>query len=234
MKHRTFISLVTSMILTLCIISYICLREYTIKYYMPNIHDKNKYSILVDIPEKRLYLLDKTTNNVFKTYPIASGKDTTPTPLGTWKIINKSQWSGGFGTRWLGLNVPWGRYGIHGTNKPGSIGSSASHGCIRMLNKDVEDLYKYVDYGTIVVIYGGPYGPFGSRFRTLIPGDTGSDVYEVQRLLKDKGYYKGYLDGIYGEGMKECIVKFKKDNKLTNSHDIDYEFYRALGIKPFE
>ncbi len=43
--------------------------------------------------------------------------------------------------RWIGLNVPWGVSGIHGTNMPGTIGSEASHGCIRMLDKDVEEHY---------------------------------------------------------------------------------------------
>ena len=46
-------------------------------------------------------------------------------------------WGGGFGTRWLGLNVPWGIYGIHGTNQPWSIGTQASAGCIRMFNRHV-------------------------------------------------------------------------------------------------
>ncbi len=59
---------------------------------------------------------------------------------------------GGFGSRWMGLNVPWGgKYGIHGTNQPGSIGFNASAGCIRMRNKDVEELYNLVEYNTTVL-----------------------------------------------------------------------------------
>jgi lipoprotein-anchoring transpeptidase ErfK/SrfK len=59
------------------------------------------------------------------------------------------------GTRWLGLSVPGteGRtYGIHGTNKPSSIGGFASIGCIRMLNEEIEWLYDKIPIGTKVVI----------------------------------------------------------------------------------
>ncbi|MEQ8198835.1 MAG: L,D-transpeptidase family protein [Clostridiaceae bacterium] len=186
--------------------------------------------ILIDLTEEMLYLIDKDENSVIKSYPVASGKHDTPSPVGTWKVVSKGAWSGGFGTRWIGLNVPWGKFGIHGTNKPYTIGSEASHGCIRMLNSDVENLYKYVKHGMIVAIYEGPYGPFGSVLRTLTPGDRGSDVYEIQRRLKDKGYYPGNMDGIYGEGMKRYVLKFRRDNNLSESHNIDKDFYKKLGI----
>ncbi len=62
----------------------------------------------------------------------------------------------------MGLNVPWGgKYGIHGTNQPGSIGFNASGGCIRMRNQDVEELYSLVESGTMVNITNGQYGPLG-------------------------------------------------------------------------
>lgn len=83
-------------------------------------------------------------------------------------------------------NVPWGTFGIHGTNKPGSIGSEASHGCIRMLNNDVEDLYEHVHNGMTVAIYAGPYGPFEKGLVTLKAGDRGADVFEVQRKNEGK------------------------------------------------
>ena len=41
-------------------------------------------------------------------------------------------------------------YGIHGTNAPGSIGKAASHGCIRMRNRDVEELFAMVGVGVTV------------------------------------------------------------------------------------
>jgi hypothetical protein len=49
------------------------------------------------------------------------------------------------GPRWIGLDVKG--FGIHGTNRPESIGKNASHGCIRMRNSDVEDLFARVQVG---------------------------------------------------------------------------------------
>lgn len=195
----------------------------------------NKYNILVDLTELRLYLLNADTHEIVKKYPVAGGKASTPSPLGTWVIINKeSGWGKGFGTRWMQLNVPWGKYGIHGTNKPLSIGSPESAGCIRMLNSDVEDLYGRVNTGTIVIIYGGPYGLSYNKFRTLKPGDRGRDVFEVQLKLKHLGYYNGILDGIYGDNMKSSLIKFRKNNKLPITDSIDRQFYNSIGINPFE
>ena len=44
------------------------------------------------------------------------------------------------------------QYAIHGTNNPGSIGGFVSHGCIRMYNSDILDLYERVSLGTKVVV----------------------------------------------------------------------------------
>ena len=45
-----------------------------------------------------------------------------------------------------------GKYAIHGTNNPGSIGGFVSHGCIRMYNQDITDLYGRVGVGTTVIV----------------------------------------------------------------------------------
>lgn len=50
------------------------------------------------------------------------------------------------------LYLGWTNYRIHGTNAPGSIGSPASHGCIRMFNSDVTDLYSRVNLGAPVYV----------------------------------------------------------------------------------
>jgi lipoprotein-anchoring transpeptidase ErfK/SrfK len=56
------------------------------------------------------------------------------------------------GTRWIGLNLKG--YGIHGTNAPRSIGRAASHGCIRLKNRDVERLFAMLRVGDVVEIRG--------------------------------------------------------------------------------
>ena len=105
--------------------------------------------IVIRVKSRKLDLYRQ--NNLYKTYPVAVGKLLTPTPKGSFRIINKSINPGGpYGTRWMGLSKP--HIGIHGTNNPASIGKAASKGCIRMHNKDVEELYNLVEIGTRVNI----------------------------------------------------------------------------------
>lgn len=101
-------------------------------------------------------------------FPVATGRHRELTPVGEFHIVAKivnpwyvrKQIPGGspsnpLGSRWLGLSVPgtWGyTYGIHGTNRPYSIGSHASSGCVRMHNRDVEWLYRHIPLGTQVII----------------------------------------------------------------------------------
>ncbi len=212
------------------IIFMFSISEYTVKS-ASKVNSNKDLVILVDVGEEKLYLIDTEENIILKKYSIASGKPETPSPIGTWKVVSMEKWSGAFGTRWLELNVPWGKFGIHGTNRPGTIGSEASHGCIRMFNKDVEELYDYVNHGMRVIIYAGPNGPFEDGLKTLKPGNRGSAVLEVQKKMKEKGYYQGDLDGIYGDYMKQYVIKFRKDNNLTISHNIDNEFYEKIGIR---
>ena len=198
------------------------------KRYMLDNPEYENLRIFIDIDEKTLYLLDG--NTLIKKYPVATGAPSTPTPVGRWKVTSKARWGGGFGSRWIGIDVPWGIYGIHGTNKPSSIGYNASHGCVRMYNRDVEDLYTHVKYGTPVMIYGGVFGPFGNGARNLRPGSKGTDVVEVQRRLRLLGYYSGSIDGIYGPAMENALYRFQQDNGLPKNRTIYYETYRAMGI----
>lgn len=188
----------------------------------------SKVIIVVDVTSN--YLTVFKAGTPIKTYQCAGGKPTTPSPIGTWRVVNKAKWGDGFGGYWMGLNVPWGKYGIHGTIFPTSIGWCSSHGCIRMKNSDVAELYKIIPYNTAVIIWAGPYGNFGEFTRTLKPGMTGADVYELQLILKDKGYYKANADGIYGEYFKQVINKYQKDNNLPIADVINYHFYSKLGV----
>lgn len=134
----------------------------------------------------------------------------------------------------MGLNVTWGKYGIHGTTKESSIGRAASHGCIRMHNKDVKELYNIVPIGTPVIIKNGSFGPFGTGFRNLIPGDRGADVLAVQQRLKQLGYFKGKETGIYENDLKNALYNFQKDNNLKVNHTITVKVYNAMGFRLFE
>jgi len=159
-------------------------------YAIPtSIKEENKYEILVDVEESKLYLINN--GKIEQIYSCSGGKWSTPSPIGTWKIIQKATWGEGFGGHWMGLNVPWGNFGIHGTLDPYSVGWASSHGCIRMNNNDVEKLYSIIPYGTKVTIINGPYGSFGTGFRNLKSGMYGSDVKKIQEKLKELGFFKG-------------------------------------------
>ena len=106
--------------------------------------------ILINKSSRQLALFNG--NSQVRTYPIGIGKPATPTPEGDFAIAVKLLNPGGMmGTRWMGLNFDP-NYGIHGNNAPWSIGQLASHGCIRMYNNDVEELYTLVRLGTPVII----------------------------------------------------------------------------------
>jgi len=121
-----------------------------------------KVSIIVDKSQNKLFL--KINDEIFKAYPCSTGQFNS-TPTGKFKIVNKlidPVWfkAGAIvppespenilGTRWLGLDLKG--YGIHGTTQPETIGKQVTQGCIRMYNKDVEELFDIVPVGTEVII----------------------------------------------------------------------------------
>ena len=127
-------------------------------------------SVRIDLSERKLYLYGGD-GSVIKTYRVAVGTPAYPTPTGNFRIITKeknptwnppdSAWAAGMGpvppgpgnplgTRWMGLNSPG--IGIHGTPTSSSIGTAVSHGCIRMLIPEAEDLFTRVFVGTPVEI----------------------------------------------------------------------------------
>lgn len=189
--------------------------------------------IWVDVHHKSLTVYEGTRE--IRRYVIATGASDTPTPIGSFRISHRfSGELGGFGTRFLGLNVPWGQFGIHGTNKPGSIGQNASHGCIRMHVKDSEELYGLVGNGARVVVEGGPYGWLDQGLRTLHPGDRGSHVAAVQARLLQLGYTWQWPDGIYGAETQQAVNRARKALGLAQSDRVDAAFYQAIGLILFE
>lgn len=188
-----------------------------------------KYKILVDVEESKMYLFENCICT--KTYTVSGGKESTPSPIGTWKIISKGKWGEGFGGRWMGLNVPWGKFGIHGTLEKGSIGWASSHGCIRMENSEVAELYKILPYGTEVTIVDGVYGTFGKGFRYLKSGMYGSDVYEIQKKLKELGFLSTEPNGKFGLEMENAVKKYCIANNLYVRKTIDIELQKHMGFE---
>jgi len=116
--------------------------------------------IVISIPDRKLAVIED--DRVLKIYPTAVGEPVSPSPEGDFTIVNhiaNPTWyhqgrvvppgkANPLGPRWLGLSRKG--YGIHGTNAPSSIGRNASHGCIRMRNRDVEELFDIVAVGDAV------------------------------------------------------------------------------------
>lgn len=189
--------------------------------------------IHVDVEAKTLTLWQG--DSLLRTYPVATGAWDTPTPIGVFHITHRfSGAMGGFGTCFLGLDVPWGNYGIHGTNKPASIGSDASHGCIRMRVADAEELYALVPDWTVVVIECGPYGETGGSLRTLRNGDRSAQVRAVQRKLRALGFYHGWPDGIFGAGTQQAVDAARAHYGLAPNGLVDWALYQAIGLTIFE
>ena len=106
------------------------------------------------------------------TYPTTVGSSSTPSPQGTFKIVNKVKmpWykatvgegqdkkvhmlppgpNNPVGVVWMGLSKP--SYGLHGSPKPEGISRQASAGCVRLTNWDVLEVYANIENGATVVL----------------------------------------------------------------------------------
>lgn len=182
-------------------------------------------SIVVRLQERILEVYNNGES--YKKFRIAVGKTSTPSPVGEWNVVWKDyNWGTGFGTRWMGLNVSWGVYGIHGTNKPWSIGQFASHGCIRMRNKDVEELFEWVPIGTPVKIEGRVV----KIQRVLKYQSNGPDVVMLQLKLKEMGYFEERADGIYGKATEDAVRRFQQDRGDYVTGVVSKAMTDCLGI----
>lgn len=144
--------------------------------------DEPVRKIVVSIPDRKLALIED--GEIVKVYPVAVGADESPTPGGEFKIVNRltspTYYHPGkvigpgadnpLGTRWMGLSMKG--LGIHGTNVPSSIGRAASHGCVRMAKKDLEELFELVQVGDAVVIRGQRDEEVASIFGSEQPAEV--------------------------------------------------------------
>jgi lipoprotein-anchoring transpeptidase ErfK/SrfK len=123
--------------------------------------------VLVDLDAR--WMLFFLGENVVCSYPVGIGRQGSETPVGTYKVGEKTSEPTWFppgaapvpfndprnplGTRWMawqseaGVNTS---LGFHGTREPSSIGQQGSEGCIRLLNSDVEELFDLLPRGTEV------------------------------------------------------------------------------------
>jgi L,D-transpeptidase ErfK/SrfK len=152
---------------------------------LPTAHllpDVKKSGIVINLAEARLYYFPQAGE--IKTFPVSVGMDDSQTPLGLTKVVKKRKdptWVPPKSIRTANPDLPekvppgdnnplgqyamnlesttnfkWLRITIHGTNTPWSIGTPASHGCIRLYPEDIEVLFNTVPIGTAVNIINQP------------------------------------------------------------------------------
>ncbi|HXJ87391.1 MAG TPA: L,D-transpeptidase [Candidatus Binatia bacterium] len=131
---------------------------------VPADDDQRDRVVLVSLVDRKLAVIDDGV--VIATFQVAVGTEVSPSPTGEFtvvsRVVNPTYYHHGtvipkgkdnpVGTRWVGLNLKG--YGIHGTNAPKSIGRAASHGCIRLRNRDMERLFAMLQIGDVVQIRG--------------------------------------------------------------------------------
>jgi lipoprotein-anchoring transpeptidase ErfK/SrfK len=119
--------------------------------------------LVVSIPDRQLAVVEN--DQLVEVYSVAVGASATPSPVGIFTIVNRvthpTYYRPGkivapgptnpLGTRWMGLSLKG--YGIHGTDRPQSIGHAKSQGCIRLRNSDVERLFERVRAGDVVELH---------------------------------------------------------------------------------
>ncbi|MEM6253985.1 MAG: L,D-transpeptidase [Cyanobacteria bacterium P01_D01_bin.156] len=124
--------------------------------------------VMVELSDRKISVYHH--DEIIKQYLVAIGQTEWETPEGSFEVIQKSEYpawqhpitgeiipagrkQNPLGSRWIGfLSSKDGEIGFHGTNEESLIGEAISHGCIRMLNEDVEDLYTYLELGTPVIV----------------------------------------------------------------------------------
>lgn len=124
-------------------------------------------SLTLQLSERQLYVY--RGNTLEATFPVAVGKTGWETPIGTFEIsymLENPGWTNPFtgllmppgpenplGERWIAFWTDGhNEIGFHGTPNRDSIGQAASHGCVRLYNEHIRELYELVSPGTLVTV----------------------------------------------------------------------------------
>lgn len=162
----------------------------------PSPPDAADARIVINVPSRTLTLYRHGA--VYRVYPVGVGRPQWPTPIGNWRILEKVKnptWGypreydprgrkpvygpgsprNPLGTRWMGFTPK--QHGIHGTNRPETVGKVISHGCVRMFPRHAEELYDLVDVGTPVEVRHDTVQIRVDRARGVVLAAVYPDVY---------------------------------------------------------
>lgn len=107
-----------------------------------------RYALIIHLLKQRAYLFRE--KEPVQEFPVSIGASTTPTPIGSFTVRSKVRHPGGsFGIGWIG----WGHgNGIHGTNRPWTVGYEPTTGSVRMYNRDIARLLEVLHVGSTLLI----------------------------------------------------------------------------------
>jgi L,D-transpeptidase ErfK/SrfK len=186
-------------------------------WVLPDVEPQS--GIVINLSEMRLYYLyEQGKSKIVRTHPIGIGDEGTDTPVGTFRVIQKTVnpvWyvpesirrekpelpravppgpENPLGSHALRLSI--GSILIHGTNKPFGVGRKVSHGCIRLYPEDIPKLYGVVPNGAKVTIVRQPVkvGVRDNKVYIEIHKDEKlkdlNYFNETVRILTKKGFLK--------------------------------------------
>lgn len=132
-----------------------------------NADERNEIRLVIKLSDRLVYVYED--NEVKTSYPIAVGRDGWETPTGNYEVIQAIEnpsWEHPFtgeivppgptnplGARWIGFWTDGTNYiGFHGTPEEETVGTAASHGCVRMYDEDAIALFEKVKIGTPVIV----------------------------------------------------------------------------------
>lgn len=178
-----------------------------------------KASIEINLPSRTLSLY--RDGILLKEYPVCVGKQSTPTPQGEYKVVYKTvnpYWinkedvvppgpQNPLGVRWIGITKT---IGIHGNNRPDSIGGYASAGCIRMYNRDVEEVYTLVPLSTPVSIKYDRVKVYYDKYLSEDIAVLYPDIYKAGDAGSKPAMEKLEQLGLSGELLKKAQSALKK------------------------
>ena len=186
---------------------------------------KGQYLIINSKKNKLGYFKDGV---LVKEFSVATGKSSTPTPQGKFKIVNKIKnrpyYSGGIpggspnnplGDRWLGLHVgvTYGTtYAIHGNNNASSIGKHVSGGCIRMHNSEIRWLFEQINVGAYAIVdYSDKtFVQIADKYGIILDNSSS----ESQNIKNLKNAYKEFSS-------YNGIDLLNKNSIITNINDVE-------------
>lgn len=198
---------------------------------------KGQYLVINSKKNKLGYFKDGV---LVKEFSVATGKSSTPTPQGKFKIVNKIKnrpyYSGGIpggspnnplGDRWLGLHVgaTYGTtYAIHGNNNASSIGKHVSGGCIRMHNSEIRWLFEQVNVGAYAIVDNSDktFVQIAAKYGIKLAGVESQNIKNLKSAYNEFINYKGM-----NLLSKDSIIK--KSSDADNIINSKYKYLNAYN-----